>query len=98
MRGPGSSRRSRRRAGPLRRAATGMRFRILEKFSARSGAAIRTVSQRAWRGSHRAMTDRDVFIAALDQEDLAERLAYLREACGDDPAMRERVEALLKVH
>src|SRR3954469_14024017 len=44
------------------------------------------------------MTDRDLFIAALDRADPADRQAYLREACGDDSALRRRVEALLEVH
>ena len=44
------------------------------------------------------MTDRDLFIAALNLDDPAERQAYLEEACGDDPAARQRVEALFKVY
>jgi serine/threonine protein kinase len=44
------------------------------------------------------MGERDVFIAALQKADQAERQAYLAEACGPDAALRERVEALLKVH
>jgi eukaryotic-like serine/threonine-protein kinase len=44
------------------------------------------------------MTDRDLFIAALNLENPAERQAYLQEACGDDLASRQRVEALFKVY
>ncbi len=44
------------------------------------------------------MTDRDLFIAALNLDDLAERQAYLQDACGDDSAARQRVEALFKVY
>jgi serine/threonine protein kinase/WD40 repeat protein/tetratricopeptide (TPR) repeat protein len=44
------------------------------------------------------MTDRDLFVAALNLENLAERQAYLDEACGADSAARERVAALLKVY
>src|SRR5207249_4353790 len=42
------------------------------------------------------MTERDLFIAALHQTDPAERAAYLDRACGDDHALRGRVEALLR--
>ncbi len=44
------------------------------------------------------MTNRDLFIAALNLDDPAERRAYLHEACGTDSSLRQRVEALLKVH
>jgi serine/threonine protein kinase/tetratricopeptide (TPR) repeat protein len=39
-----------------------------------------------------------IFSAALDRGSEAERAAYLAEACGADPALRERVEALLRAH
>ena len=44
------------------------------------------------------MTDRDLFIAVLNLDDMTERQAYLQEACGDDLSARRRVEALLKVY
>ena len=44
------------------------------------------------------MTDRDLFIAALELDDPAARRAYLRDACGDDSATRQRVEALVQVY
>ena len=44
------------------------------------------------------MTDRDLFIAALNLDDPAERQSYLQDACGDDSAARQRVEALFKVY
>jgi eukaryotic-like serine/threonine-protein kinase len=44
------------------------------------------------------MTDRDLFIAALNLDDPAERQAYLQDACGDDSAARRRVAALLQVY
>jgi WD40 repeat protein len=44
------------------------------------------------------MTEETIFLTALDKQDAAERSAYLREACGDDAALRQRVEALLKSH
>src|SRR6516162_6297992 len=43
------------------------------------------------------MNERDIFIGALQSEDPGERRAYLDEACGDDQALRRRVEALLRV-
>jgi WD40 repeat protein/serine/threonine protein kinase len=42
------------------------------------------------------MNERDIFIAALRQPDLAARVAYLAEACGTDRALRGRVEELLR--
>jgi hypothetical protein len=39
-----------------------------------------------------------VFAAALAKLSAAERTAYLDEACAGDPALRERVEALLRAH
>jgi WD40 repeat protein/tRNA A-37 threonylcarbamoyl transferase component Bud32 len=39
-----------------------------------------------------------VFNAALELSSPAERTAYLKQACGDEPALRQRVEALLRVH
>jgi tetratricopeptide (TPR) repeat protein/serine/threonine protein kinase len=41
------------------------------------------------------MTEREIFIAALHQRDPAERAAVLNRACGEDRALRDRVEALL---
>jgi serine/threonine protein kinase len=39
-----------------------------------------------------------VFLDALDKAHLAERAAFLDEACGQDPTLRLRVEALLQAH
>src|SRR5207247_9897329 len=44
------------------------------------------------------MTERDIFIAALQKEDPAERQAYLDEACARQPELRRQVEALLRLH
>ncbi len=41
------------------------------------------------------MTERDIFLAAIDLPDPGVRAAFLDEACGGDAALRERVEALL---
>ncbi len=43
------------------------------------------------------MQERDIFIAAL-LKDASERAAYLAAACGDDHALRRRVEQLLTEH
>ncbi len=44
------------------------------------------------------MSERDIFIAAFQIEDGAERGVYLAEACATDPALRLRVEELLRVY
>ena len=44
------------------------------------------------------MSERDVFTAALQIADPAERSAYLGQACAGDAALRQRVEMLLKTH
>src|SRR5262249_47490792 len=44
------------------------------------------------------MTERDVFIAALQKEGPAERQAYLDEACARLPDLRRQVEHLLPLH
>jgi hypothetical protein len=44
------------------------------------------------------MTERTVFLAALDIADPAERLAYLDRACAGDAALRSQVETLLAAH
>src|SRR5262249_58950061 len=53
----------------------------------------------AWKGEERRkdlpMNERDLFMAALQIEDAAERFAYLDRACAGETALRQRVEALL---
>src|SRR4051794_39612448 len=44
------------------------------------------------------MTERDIFIAALQQEDPAQRRAYLDGACAGQPELRRQVEHLLRLH
>jgi len=44
------------------------------------------------------MSERDIFIAALQKDDAAERRAYLDEACAGQPVLREQVEGLLRLH
>jgi eukaryotic-like serine/threonine-protein kinase len=44
------------------------------------------------------MTERDIFIAALQKEDPAQRQAYLDEACARRPELRRQVEHLLRLH
>ena len=41
------------------------------------------------------MNERDLFMAALQIEDAAERAAYLDRVCAGETALRQRVEALL---
>src|SRR5262249_9159790 len=65
---------------------------------ARSDTRWRTVGWiKPAHGAH-AMNERELFIAALQTEDTRQRLAYLREACGPNPALLERVEGLLRVY
>src|SRR5262245_35685403 len=44
------------------------------------------------------MTERELFMEALDRASPVDRAAYLDAACGGDSALRERVEALLRSH
>ena len=44
------------------------------------------------------MSERDLFIAALERDDPTERDAYLAQACGSDADLRRRVERLLRLH
>jgi serine/threonine protein kinase/tetratricopeptide (TPR) repeat protein len=44
------------------------------------------------------MSERTIFMTALEKNNPAERAAYLGEACAGDPTLRQRVEALLKSH
>ena len=44
------------------------------------------------------MRERDLFIAALQKDDPAERAAYLSAACGGDADLRRRIERLLRLH
>jgi WD40 repeat protein len=44
------------------------------------------------------MLERSIFINALERETAPERSAFLDEACAHDPALRQRVEALLLSH
>ncbi len=44
------------------------------------------------------MTERSIFLAALDRADPTERAAYLDDACAGDAELRRRVEGLLEAH
>jgi eukaryotic-like serine/threonine-protein kinase len=44
------------------------------------------------------MNERDIFVAAIEKKDVAQRAAYLDQACGDDVALCRRVQVLLKAH
>jgi hypothetical protein len=44
------------------------------------------------------MSERSIFIAALEKDDATERAAYLEQACAGDLLMRARIERLLKAH
>ena len=42
--------------------------------------------------------EKEIFEHALDIEPAAERLAFVNRACGEDAALRARVQALLQAH
>jgi serine/threonine protein kinase/formylglycine-generating enzyme required for sulfatase activity len=44
------------------------------------------------------MSERDIFIAALQKDSPTERRAYLDEVCAGQPERREQVEVLLRLH
>jgi hypothetical protein len=44
------------------------------------------------------MSERSIFLEALDKEDPTERSTFLDTACAGDDELRQRVEALLKSH
>jgi tetratricopeptide (TPR) repeat protein len=44
------------------------------------------------------VSERDIFIAAVQLADCATRAAFVEQACGGDTALRGRVEALLQAH
>ncbi|MCI0380130.1 MAG: serine/threonine protein kinase, partial [Gemmataceae bacterium] len=44
------------------------------------------------------MTERTIFMAAVEIDDPDKRTAYLEQACGGDPALRARVDELLQAH
>jgi len=44
------------------------------------------------------MSERTIFLTALEKTDPDQRRQYLDEACGDDEALREQVEQLLAAH
>jgi serine/threonine protein kinase len=44
------------------------------------------------------MTERDIFIAALQMKDPAQRQAYLDEACAGQPELCQQVKHLLRLH
>src|SRR5262245_47405284 len=45
-----------------------------------------------------AMTEREIFTAALNKAHPAERAAFLDEACAGDAPLRQRIESLLAEH
>src|ERR1043165_7390188 len=49
-----------------------------------------------WPAGDFAMTERDIFVAARDKTDPAAQAAFLDETCGDDAALRMRIERLLR--
>ncbi len=46
----------------------------------------------------KSISEKDLFLAALEKASAGERSAFLDEACGPDSSLRDRVEALLRSH
>jgi len=44
------------------------------------------------------MSEREIFLAALEKKDDAQRGAFLESACGGNPGLRRRIEELLREH
>jgi eukaryotic-like serine/threonine-protein kinase len=44
------------------------------------------------------MSERSIFIAAQEKDDVTERAAYLDQACAGDVLVRARMERLPKAH
>src|SRR5262245_57236474 len=72
-------------------------LRICAGFFAELASGLRTVISPDF-GRGRAMTEREIFTAALTRGDPAERAAYLDQACSGDAALRQRIESLLAEH
>jgi WD40 repeat protein len=53
-------------------------------------------SGRTYASGERAMTEREIFIAALHQREPGARAAFLDRACGEDRDLRAQVEELLR--
>src|SRR6516225_7674458 len=45
-----------------------------------------------------SLPEESIFAQALEIQSAAERAAFLDRACGDNPALRAEVEALLRAH
>src|SRR5262245_2375626 len=65
-------------------------------FLARSGTGLRTDGQQLTQEN--AMNERDIFIAALQKDDPAQREAYLAEVCAQRPGLREQIDGLLRLY
>jgi eukaryotic-like serine/threonine-protein kinase len=46
----------------------------------------------------RHLSEKSIFLEAIEIASLDERAAYLEAACGDDRRLREEVEALLQAY
>src|SRR5262249_9218534 len=48
--------------------------------------------------THAAAGEKSIFLRAIEITSAEDRASYLDAACGDDPALRAQVEALLRAH
>src|SRR5687768_2190935 len=82
--------------GCTRESARNSDFGACGVFSCRFGGPITHLGIDAL--SEPAMTEREIFAAALHHRNAAERAAFLGAACAGDAALRQRVESLLAEH
>ena len=86
----------------LRRAVEGERGKSLtilgQLFGSNYALGLRPLFCRLHIRGGTAVTEEQIFLAALDLPDAAARAAYLDEACGGDAELRRQVEALLAAH
>jgi eukaryotic-like serine/threonine-protein kinase len=71
---------------------------IFIDFLADFGPGLRTVYGKCSHQNGVAVNERTIFVAALEKQDPADRLAYLTAACGEDAALRAHIDTLLREH
>src|SRR5262245_30554699 len=88
MREPGCTRKSRARAGAR------TLFEIAGELSLEIAHWLMEPSNQGMP----PMSERTIFMAAVEKSMPEQRAAFLDEACAGDAALRERIEALLRSH
>jgi hypothetical protein len=73
-------------------------WRTRRKNGALKGGDERERVRLRWIVDRPARNEKSIFMAALDHEPGAERVAYLDAACGENSELRRRIEALLAAY